>query len=442
MTQASAAMPGTQVLTIDHLGGGGDGVAVVDGERWFIAGALPGEVVAVRELRRNRDGVHAVVERIDQPTAERQAPPCPHFADSRAPCGGCALQHLAPSPYRDFKSELIRTALRHRGLDNAAGSAVAEPVVTPPRSRRRVGLSAVGTYAGAVLGFQQRRSHRVVDLQDCVIAVPAITAALPALRRALGDILRAGERAGVAVAALDSGLTLELTGPTRFPGRRTQQRLAALADELDLVHVAWRQSAARPFSELVTRRPAVHAFGGVDVTLPYGAFLQATAAGEAAVRAVVLDAVAHNSEAVIADLYAGCGSLTLPLARQGYRVQAHETDRAAMRALRRAARTNGLAVTGQRRDLERAPLTPGECNRCDCVVFDPPRSGARPTAEALARSAVPRVVAVSCHPGTFARDVRILVDGGYQIDSIQPIDQFLYSSHVELAAVLTRRGAA
>ncbi len=442
MTEATAVADEARVLTIERLGGGGDGVAEVAGERWFIAGALPGERVQARATARTRDGVHAELVRIDAPAVDRIAPPCPHFRDARAPCGGCSLQHLASAPYAAFKRDLITTALRHRGLESVAPP-VAEPVITPPHSRRRVGLSAVGTYEGAVLGFHQRRSRRVVDLQDCMIALPAISDALPALRTTLGAILRPGERAGVAVTALTSGVTVELTGPARFPGRRSRARLEELASELDWVHVAWRAHARQAFREIVARRPATHTFAGVEVALPYAAFLQATAEGEAAVADVACAALATDGgAAALADLYAGCGSLTFRLARDGHQVAAFEGERDAVRALRRAAHDAGLAVTAERRDLERQPLSPRELNRFDGVVFDPPRAGARATAAALARSTVPRVVAVSCHPGTFARDARTLVDSGYRIERIQPVDQFLYSSHVELVAVFQREGGS
>ena len=424
-------------LVIDSLGGRGDGIAVVDGERWFVAGALAGErVLAVPELQ-NRDGVHAELCRVDEASPLRIEPPCPHFADAARPCGGCCLQHLAQAAYVDFKRDLVVHALEHRGLAEWVDR-IAVPRRSPERSRRRVTLSAIGTRDGAVVGFHQRRSKRVVDLSDCVIAAPAITALLPALRQVLAGHLRPGERAGVSVANIDSGPLIELSGPVRHPGRRVRERLEALAAEHGVCRLAWRSTTRKPFSVLAERGPVTHHFGGVPVDLPFGAFLQATAEGEAAIREVLINTIADSAPARIADLYSGCGSLTLPLAVRGHRVRAMDIERNPLRALGTAATRAGLDVTTERRDLDARPPTVHELAAYDAVVFDPPRAGARRLAAELARSTVPTVIAVSCHPGTFARDARALIDGGYHLEHIQPVDQFLYGSHIELVAVFRR----
>jgi 23S rRNA (uracil1939-C5)-methyltransferase len=438
--QARGEMPARSVV-IDSLGGRGDGLAVVDGERWFVAGALAGERVLAVPALHNRDGVHAELERVEQPSSERVEPPCPHFADARAPCGGCSLQHLATPAYTQFKRNLIAHALEHRGLAELVDR-IAAPKCSPERSRRRVTLSAVGARDGAVVGFHQRRSKRVVDLTDCVIAVPAITELLPALRRVLADFLRSGERAGVSVAAVDSGLIIELSGPVRHPGRRLRERLEALAEEHGACRLTWRPTAKKSFSLIADRHPATHHFAGVPVDLPYGAFLQATAEGEAAIRDVLMDTLGTAAPARVADLYAGCGSLALPLAASGHRVRAVDIERNPLRALGAAAARAALDVTTERRDLDARPPTARELAAYDAVVFDPPRAGARMLAAELAESDVPTVVAVSCHPGTFARDARALIDGGYHLERIQPVDQFLYSSHVELVGVFRRDPAA
>lgn len=434
--QASGDIAARSVV-IDSLGGRGDGVATVDGKRWFVAGALAGErVLAAPELH-NRDGIHATLERIEEPSPARVEPPCPHFADARAPCGGCSLQHLAAAAYTDFKRDLIVHALEHRGLADRVDR-IAQAWRSPERSRRRVTLSAVGTRDGAVVGFHQRRSKRVVDLGDCVIAGPAITDLLPALRQVLAGYLRPGERAGVSVAIIDSGALIELNGPVRYPGRRVRERLEALAADHDVCRLAWRPTAKKHFSVIAERQPATHHFAGVPVDLPFGAFLQAAAEGEAAIQEVLINTIADAAPARIADLYAGCGSLTLPLAVRGHRVRAMDVDRNPLRALGTAATRAGLDVTTERRDLDARPPTARELAAYDVVVFDPPRAGARRLAGELARSAVPTVIAVSCHPGTFARDARALIDGGYHLEHIQPVDQFLYGSHIELVAVFRR----
>lgn len=433
--QQQADTTAARSVTIDHLGGGGDGVALVDDERWFVAGALAGEEVVARPGARNRNGVQATIERVVQPAAERVTPPCSHFADAAAPCGGCSLQHLAAEPYRAFKRDLIVHALQHRGLA-ADAELVAPTLASPEYSRRRVVLTAVGTNDGAVLGFHQRRSRRVVDIAECVIAVPAITTALPQLRAVLGAYLHAGERAGVTVVATDSGLSIELAGPKRYPRRSLRERLTALAESVDACRIVWQPGGGKPVTVLVDRRPALQYFAGVPVELPHGAFLQATADGEAAIRDQVLAAVGEGEGRALADLYTGCGSLALPLAVAGHGVHAVDLERSGLRALKRAAAD--LDIRTMQHDLGKGGPRGLDWNRLDAVVFDPPRAGARALAAELAHSDVATVVAVSCHPGTFARDARILVDGGYELTSVQPIDQFVYSSHVELVAAFRR----
>lgn len=435
--QQEAETTAARTVTIDHLGGGGDGVALVGDERWFVAGALAGEEVVARPGTRNRNGVHADIERIVQPAAERVTPPCRHFADTAAPCGGCNLQHLAAEPYRAFKRDLIVHALQHRGLA-ADAELVAPTLASPAHSRRRVILTAIGTHDGAVLGFHQRRSRRVVDIAECVIAVPAITAALPELRTVLGAYLHAGERAGVTVVATDSGLSIELAGPKRYPRRSLRERLTALAESVDACRIVWQPGGGKPVTVLVDRRPALQYFAGVPVELPYGAFLQATADGEAAIRDQVLAAVGEGEGRALADLYTGSGSLALPLAVAGHAVRAVDHERAGLRALKRASAAADLDLKTLQHDLSTGGPRGLDWNQLEAVVFDPPRAGARAIAGELARSEVPTVVAVSCHPGTFARDARMLVDGDYVLTSVQPIDQFVYSSHVELVAVFRR----
>lgn len=427
-------------VTIDHLGGGGDGIARADDETWFVARALPGETVRARPGYRNREGVHAEAVRIHHPAPDRQAAPCAHFADPEAPCGGCSLQHLAPAAYRSFKRGLITHALGRRGLA-IDSSVIAEPVITPERTRRRVMLTAVGSRGGTILGFHQRRSKRIVDIADCVVAVPAITGALPELREAMASALRPGERAALAITALDGGLSIEITGPARPPERRARARLVTAAGRLDASRLGWRARPGRAFVTLADRRPAVVSFDGVPVTLPYDAFLQATAEGERSIRNAVEAAIGASEAAAVADLYAGCGSLSVPLARQGCRVRAIEGDETRLAALQAAAEEHALPVDTECRDLAVDPPGAADLAAFDAVVFDPPRAGARALAGTLARAPVPTVVAVSCHPGTFARDARTLVDGGYRLTHVQPIDQFRYTHHVELVAVFRRTEA-
>lgn len=427
-------------VRIERLGSSGDGISDDPGERWFVAGALPGERVSAQAVRRSHAGVHAQMIELDEAAAARTQPPCPHFVDPRHPCGGCALQHLAPAALLRFKRQLIEHALIHRGLE-AAAHCVAEPIAVPPHSRRRVTLAAIGRRCGAVLGFHERQSHRIVDLTECTIARPEIVALLTPLRHCLGQWLRQGEQASLQVTVAAGGILVDMTGPRRYPSRKQRTRWRQFADDQGALRITWRPDAKHRFKPLVDRAPPQHMFEEVAIDLPPAAFMQPTAEGESAIREAVTRALPAPPRGRLLECYAGCGSLGLPLASAGWRVSCLEGSAAAVDALRRAARGAALPLTAEQRDLARNPPTAAELAGFDVAIFDPPRKGAPALAPALAASDVATVIAVSCHPGTFARDARSLIDGGYQLAHIQPIDQFPYTTHVELVATFRRHSA-
>lgn len=427
-------------VRIERLGSSGDGISDEPGERWFVTGALPGERVSAQAVRTSHAGVHAQMIELDEAADDRTQPPCPHFADPHHPCGGCALQHLAPAALLGFKRQLIEHALTHRGLE-AAAHCVAEPIAVPLHSRRRVTLAAIGRRGGAVLGFHERQSHRIVDLTECTIAHPEIVALLTPLRDFLGPWLRQGEQASLHVAVAASGILIDMTGPRRYPSRKQRTRCRQFADEQCSPRITWRPDAKHRFKPLVDRAPPQHMFGDVAIELPPVAFMQPTAEGESAIRDAVSSALPALPQGRVIECYAGCGSLGLPLASAGWRVSCLEGSAAAVDTLRRAARDAELPLMADQRDLARNPPTAAELSGFDVAIFDPPRKGAPALATALAGSDVATVIAVSCHPGTFARDARTLVDGGYQLAHIQPIDQFPYTTHVELVATFRRQHA-
>jgi 23S rRNA (uracil1939-C5)-methyltransferase len=421
------------VLRIERLGERGDGIGRLDTRPVYVAGALPGELVRIGPGRKRGDGVAADLVELLEPAPERQAPPCRHFAA----CGGCALQHLAPSAYRAWKEERLATALARAGLRPAA----IEPLVAiDPASRRRVELVARRQGGRVRLGFHERASHRVVDLADCRIMVPPLLALLPPLRAALAEVLPEGGEADLLATATETGIDL-LVQAGFAPGLAARQALADLAGQAGIARITWREPGEPEEPILLQRRPAV-SFAGVLVDLPPGGFLQASAAAEAALVGAALAALPRHGR--IADLYAGCGTFSFAIAMAGAaeRVAVHavEGDAAALGALLAAARRAGLAdrVTGERRDLAGDPPLPAELGRYDAVLFDPPRAGGPAVAGALAASAVRRVVAVSCNPASFARDARTLVDGGFALGRVTPVDQFVWSPHLELVAELSR----
>jgi 23S rRNA (uracil1939-C5)-methyltransferase len=415
--------PGTIVeTTIERLGARGDGVARLYEGLLYVPFALPGERVRARLGAPRGDGWAGQLDAVLTRAPDRATAACRHFTV----CGGCALQHLAPAQYAGFKRDLIASALARRGL---AAVQVAAPLISPPGSRRRVRFAARRGARGCVIGFHAAASARIVPLAECPVSAPAIVALLPALAACLDRCLAIGDEAAIAITLLDGerDVAIESDAVLDLAGR---EALAALAAERDLARLTW---GGEP---IALRRPVRARFGSITVTPPSGGFLQATADGERAILASVLGAAPAHGK--VADLFAGSGTISLPLAARGLAVRAVELDEAALASLTAAARDARLPVTAKCRDLERQPLAARELDGLDAVVLDPPRAGAAAQAAALAASSVPLVIAVSCHPGSFARDARILVDGGYRLDAVQPIDQFLWSPHVELVAIFRR----
>lgn len=417
MTEATAE------VVVDRLGAAGDGIADQDGQRLFIPGALPGERLIVRLGAVRGEGRSAGIVRRLTDAETRIDPVCRHFFR----CGGCALQHLASPAYAAWKHALVVEALTRRGL---SGVPVEDVLVVPPGDRRRAVFSAIGRKGGAVLGFAESQSHAIVDLAECAVIAPALLRLTTPLRSVLSTLLEPGQR-GQAIATMTAAgidLVLEID---RAPDLAARERLAGFVAEADLARLGWRRPGGT-VEILAARREAHVVFGGIPAVFPPGAFLQASLAGEAALIAEVLAGIGEAK--TVLDLYAGIGTFSLPMARTT-KVTAMEGDAEAVKAL--AASSKGK-IAVERRDLARDPPDAATLARFEAVVFDPPRAGARAVAENLAHSKVPTAVAVSCNPQTFARDARTLVDGGFRLVRVKPIDQFLWSSHVELVALFRR----
>jgi len=404
------------IWTVERLGRKGDGVAVSGEHHALAALTLPGEVIE-GEVQAGR----IASPRILTPSAERVRPPCPHY---RA-CGGCSLMHGSEAFVKAWKVGVVTEALRAQGLS----APVAGVHVSPPRSRRRAVLSGRRTKKGALVGFHARASEVVVDIADCHVLRPAIQAALPLLRRlVVAGASRSGELS-LAVTETPAGLDIAVSGGKPMEAALFQT-LAALADEGDLARLSWDGQA-------ITRRPPALPMGRARVVPPPGAFLQATAEGEAALLAA-LRAMLEGAGRVL-DLFAGCGTFTLPLAETA-EVHAVEGLAAPLHALDAAARQSpGLRrITTEIRDLARRPLLADELGY-DAIVIDPPRAGAEAQAREIAQAQVPLLAWVSCDPVTFARDARILAERGYGLCRLFVIDQFRWSPHVETVAEFRRR---
>lgn len=404
------------------MGGGGDGVAETAAGPLHVPGALPGETVRVRRLGRERAALEAVLEA----SPERVAPPCPHVAEG---CGGCALQHWSEAAQAAWKRARLAEALARAGFPAAP---VAPLVSVPADSRRRADLALRREPEGRVrIGFHRRGSAEVLDLAACLVLRPALAALLAPLRallRRLGALAREGS---AVVNLLDSGpdLLLRTDRPLDAPGRRL---LAAFAEAMAIPRIAWAERDG-PAEIAAQIAPVRHALSGVALLPPPGAFLQASAEGEAAIVAAVLAALpAKPARPRILDLYAGLGTLSLPLAARGG-VLAVEGEAAALAALKATGR-----VATRQRDLARQPLLPAELEGFDAVVLDPPYAGAAAQVAQLARSAVRRVIYVSCNPAALARDARALRAAGFAVAAATPVDQFRWSAHLESVVAFAR----
>lgn len=404
-------------VTIARLGSQGDGIAGSEGEAVYIPFTLPGERV-IAEIEGKRGELIEILDR----SPERVEPVCRHFGS----CGGCALQHLEWSAYLDWKRRRIAEALGMEGVE----AAIAPVRAFGPHTRRRAAFSIGKPGGGAVqFGFRRAQSHEIVDLEECPVLAPRFAAALPGLRAFLAKIVTQGE-AQAAITLCENGFDIALREMRGKPARLTPQ----LAREAEALGALRLTAEAEPL--LTLGKPQIR-FSGVAANLPPGAFLQASAEAEEAMGAIALEAAGKARK--VADLFCGLGAFTFALARQAS-VTAVELDRTLLAALEDAVRhASGLKpVKTMVRDLAREPLTPAELKAFDAVLFDPPRSGALAQARMLAKSRVPKIVAVSCNPASFARDARILIEGGYRLDSVTPIDQFVYSPHLELIAVFGR----
>ena len=408
----------TREVVATSIGLQGDGLA----NGLHVPLALPGERLMV-EAQGDRGRILTILEA----SAERIEPVCAHFGD----CGGCALQHWSAGPYLAWKAERIRLALARVRLETE----ILPPFAAVPRTRRRVALHARRTGSSMVLGFKGRRSWQVVPIRQCAIAVPAIVSALPVLAELAEPFLEHPASAPILhVTATLTGLDIDVTGIERKSGGLSadaRQAIAEIARRADMARVTLGGETLYQ-----ARRPEIRV-GDAVVQIPPGAFLQAVPEAEAAMVRFALEAA--DGACKIADLYCGVGAFSLPLARIAP-VMAADVSAQAIAALTSARGTTpGLkAIAATARDLDRRPVSAEELTDVDLVLFDPPRAGAETQVREIARSRTPRVIGVSCNPTTFARDARILADGGFRLVEVLPVDQFLWSPHIEMVGTFSR----
>ncbi|WP_435257120.1 class I SAM-dependent RNA methyltransferase [Thioclava sp. FR2] len=398
-------------LTIERLGHLGDGVAQGPNGPIFVSAVLPGEVVD-GEL----SGDRLTQVRIVTPTATRVKPPCAHAKS----CGGCLMQHANDSFVADWKIGIVRGALEGQGLE----AEIRGIVTSPPRSRRRATFAARRTKSGALIGFHARGSDVIIPIPDCQLLHSDLMAAIPGIEALVKIGGSRTQELSFTVTRSDAGADVVADGGKPLDGP-LRMELARVVETFGFARLKWDDEV------VALRANPVQQIGSAKVVPPPGAFLQATEHGQKSLVALVKEALGPQKK--IVDLFAGCGTFALPLA-EGAELHAVEGDAEMMAALDKAARqTQGLKrVSVETRDLFRRPLEADEFKHVTGVVIDPPRAGAEAQIVPLAGSGVPVIAMVSCNPATFARDAKSLIGAGYRLEWVQVVDQFRWSSHVEL----------
>ena len=433
--------PFDATITIDSLGARGDGLAQLDEQRVHVPGSLPGEVVSARIA-----GERGQITAIETPSADRVEAPCEHYGD----CGGCSLQHMAVPALANWKRDQVHLSLAREGIEDVT---ILPSALLPTNTRRRATFSIAKDSGSAdiKIGFRARQTHRTVHLNSCHILTPALFKAAQQLRPLMAYLFDLHRKALARRADLaKNGLTVQLNNADNgldlnIMSGLDQESLTAFAIE-DLANMMRETSTLRLSvrgEAVLTLGSPVIDFNGIDVDLPPGAFLQASAQGQSAILDAIRAGLAQfpvKKGAAIADLFCGCGAFALPLSEQ-YSVYAADNVKNAVEAMAQAhTRKSGLkSLKTEVRDLYRQPLAPDELNRFDAVIFDPPRAGAPAQVKQMIECTVPLVIGVSCNPASFARDARLLAKGGYILSQVQLVDQFAFSPHIELVGMFIKR---
>ena len=413
-------------IEIKTLGARGDGVSDHEGKPVFVPMTLPGDRLLVKLVGERSGGLKAEILELQEQASDHIEPPCQHFG----PCGGCTVQHVAPDYYQKWKRDIVIQALRRKGF---SGGEVADLIQVEAGTRRRAVFAAEARGKKIDLGFHERESHKVIDIVDCKILTSSLGKILPPMRELL-KILLGPDQSKADITVIDSPAGLDVLVVTdaklTLEGR---EAITAFAEINKIARVAWSHPKGEAEPVAIRDKP-IQMFGDIPVLPPEGAFLQPSQEGQDILTKLVLDYLPENVETV-ADLFSGCGTFTFPLSKKAH-VHAVEGDERAIAALTSASRRNDTdhKVTTDCRDLVKDPVTADELLGGDCVVLDPPRTGAKEQCYELAQSDIGTIIYVSCSPTTFARDAKILVESGYALKEVTPVDQFIWSGHLELVA--------
>ncbi len=409
-------------LTIRSLGPQGDGIAMGSQGRIYVDRALPGEYIKAK-IKRDASGTpRAEIIKILEPSLHRQEAPCKHY-DA---CGNCTLQHADDSFYRKWKTETVKEALSKVGLFPKQWE---KPVFVGENSRRRVTFTAVKHRNKITLGYYKRRSSEITDISSCLIADPILLELREEIKTYLLPVLLEAKPVDIFFQLVGKSVDMVITGQIG----RNLQSLSDLIEDIIISRISIREDEKSAVKTLFSKEPVIAKFGNLHVNLPPAAFLQPTLEGEKVLVSTVMDFLPKTGK--FADLFSGCGTFTGPLLERGA-VDAFESAPLAVSALTKAVGKNPLKVF--KRDLFKNPLRRDDLKRYDAIVFDPPRAGCPEQADWMASSKVKTLIGVSCNPISFARDARILCDGGYRLQNLKVVDQFHYSHHVEVVGLFTK----
>lgn len=418
-------VPSLKILSIHSLDLKGNGIATHEGNALPVPYALPGEKVEVEIFRDKDRHPWGKVRRRIQSSEKRNVPPCKHFTD----CGGCSVQHLFPEDYLSFKKRLITELLKNAEIK---AEKVEEPVILGPRKRRRVDFKGRMTKEGLVMGFHQKHSKRRTHLEECLVVRPEIEALFAPLSELLGKILLPQETAHIFITAASNGIDLLLAGFKR-PFEEEEKEL--------MRHFAAQEALARLTVQVKRKKDVLNCpedpyvlFAGEKIPIHPQVFLQASPEADEILAREVLKLIPKETRK-IADLFCGRGTLSIPVAKAGYDVDGFEADLNAIKALNSVA-LEGLQ--GHVRDLFSLPLTTDELNHYECVIANPPRTGIKDQVLALGSSQLKCFIYVSCGPASFVRDAKILCELGFKLTTITPVDQFMWSHHLEIVSCFIR----
>ena len=425
-------------LIIDRIGGKGDGVSEINeiqntssGQKqsYFVPGTLPGEHVLARPVSKTNEGIFGQLLEIIKIADDRVTAPCSYFGV----CGGCSLQHWAPTSYQQWKIARIKNAIEKI---SSPGTIVDDLVPAKAEARRRADLSIRHLKTRSVLGFYERDSNKIVDIEACSLLDPEIINFSNAFRKVSHLLIQPDESSRISINKLDTGLDVLvfLESDLSLEGL---EAINDLANSHNLCRVSASIAPSNDIIPIIEKNTPIMKFSEVSIIPPPGAFLQATKEGTRLITEAVISGIGGAKR--ILELFSGCGTLSIPLQYHAT-VHAVEGDQLAAAALRKATVKAGIdsRLSVEIRDLIKDPVPADKLSKYDAIVFDPPRSGAKKQAEQIAKNGPHTVVAVSCNPNTFARDGKILIEGGYELKKVTPIDQFLWSPHIELVALFYR----